>query len=86
MAIANLAALVPMSEFHFARTFKTLVAEPPYRYIIQRRIERAKILLKVTQYSTAEIAYQVGFSNPSHFTAQFRKLVGATPKSYRNSF
>lgn len=85
LAIANLAALVPMSEFHFARTFKTLTGEPPYRYILQRRIERAKILLKVTRFSAAEIAYQVGFSNPSHFTAQFRKLLGVTPKQYRDS-
>ena len=75
-----------MSEFHFARTFKSLVGEPPHRYILKRRIERAKILLQVTQYSAAEVAYQVGFSNPSHFTSQFRKLVGATPKVYRNSW
>ncbi|MBE9211532.1 helix-turn-helix transcriptional regulator [Plectonema cf. radiosum LEGE 06105] len=86
LAIANLAALVPMSEFHFARTFKSLAKEPPHRYILKRRIERAKILLEVTRFSAAEIAYQVGFSNPSHFTAQFRKLVGVTPKVYRNSF
>lgn len=85
LAIANLAALVPMSQFHFARGFKTLVGEPPHRYILQRRIERAKVLLKVTRLSSAEIAYQVGFSNPSHFTAQFRKLSGVTPKQFRDS-
>jgi AraC family transcriptional regulator len=84
LAIANLAILVPMSEFHFARTFKILTGEPPHRYILKRRIERAKILLKVTRFSTAEIAYQVGFSNPSHFTAQFRKLLGVTPKQFRD--
>jgi AraC family transcriptional regulator len=85
LAIANLAALVPMSEFHFARTFKTLTGEPPHRYILERRIERAKVLLKVTRFSMAEIAYQVGFSNPSHFTAQFRKFLGVTPKHFRES-
>jgi AraC family transcriptional regulator len=85
LAIANLAALVPMSQFHFARAFKTLVGEPPHRYILQRRIERAKVLLTVTRFSSAEIAYQVGFSNPSHFTAQFRKLTGVTPKQFRDS-
>jgi AraC family transcriptional regulator len=83
LVIANLAALVPMSEFHFARTFKTLTGEPPHRYIMKRRIERAKVLLQVTRFSTAEIAYQVGFSNPSHFTAQFRKFLGVTPKQFR---
>lgn len=84
LTIAKLAALVPMSEFHFARTFKTLVGEPPHRYILQRRIEQAKVLLKVTRLSAAEIAYQVGFSTPSHFTAQFRKLLGVTPKQFRH--
>jgi AraC-like DNA-binding protein len=84
LAIANLAALVPMSQFHFARAFKTLVGEPPHRYILQRRIERAKVLLKVTRLSSAEIAYQVGFSNPSHLSAQFRKLLGVTPKQFRD--
>ncbi|KAB8332169.1 helix-turn-helix domain-containing protein [Scytonema tolypothrichoides VB-61278] len=85
LAIANLAALVPMSQFHFARAFKMQVGEPPHRYILQRRIERAKVLLKVTRFSSAEIAYQVGFSNPSHFSAQFRKLLGVTPKQFRDS-
>ncbi len=84
LTIADLAALVPMSEFHFARTFKILVGEPPHRYILQRRIEQAKVLLKVTRLSAAEIAYQVGFSTPSHFTAQFRKLLGLTPKQFRH--
>ncbi|WP_088242639.1 helix-turn-helix domain-containing protein [Calothrix rhizosoleniae] len=84
LTIAELAALVPMSEFHFARTFKILVGEPPHRYILQRRIEQAKVLLKVTRLSAAEIAYQVGFSTPSHFTAQFRKLLGVTPKQFRH--
>jgi AraC family transcriptional regulator len=84
LAIANLAALIPMSQFHFARAFKTLVGEPPHRYILQRRIERAKVLLCATRLSAAEIAYQVGFSNPSHFSAQFRKLLGVTPKQFRD--
>ena len=85
LSLAELAALVPMSEFHFARLFKATTGETPYRYITQRRIERAKVLLSVTQLSVAEVAYRVGFANQSHFTVQFRKLVGATPKQYRHS-
>jgi AraC family transcriptional regulator len=85
LSIATLAAIVPMSQFHFARAFKTAIGEPPHRYITQRRIDRAKILLSVTRLSAAEIAYQVGFSNQSHFTAQFRKTVGMTPKQFRDS-
>ncbi len=83
LAIATLAALIPMSQFHFARAFKAATGEPPHRYIMQRRIERAKVLLSVTRLSAAEVTYQVGFANQSHFTAQFHKAVGITPKQFR---
>jgi AraC family transcriptional regulator len=84
LAIATLAAQIPMSQFHFARAFKAAMGEPPHRYIMQRQIERAKVLLSATRLSTAEVAYQVGFSNQSHFTMQFRKLVGMTPGSFES--
>ncbi|AFY97014.1 DNA-binding domain-containing protein, AraC-type (plasmid) [Chamaesiphon minutus PCC 6605] len=83
LAIATLATLIPMSQFHFARAFKAATGEPPHRYIMQRRIERAKMLLSVTRLSVAEVSYQTGFSNQSHFTAQFRKAIGMTPKHFR---
>lgn len=83
LAIATLAACIPMSQFHFARAFKAAIGEPPHRYIMQRRIERAKVMLSVTKMSMAEISYQTGFSNQSHFTAQFRKAIGMTPKQFR---
>jgi AraC family transcriptional regulator len=84
LSIAQLAALVPMSQFHFAREFKTAIGEPPHRYVMNRRIERAKVLLSATRLSIAEVAYQVGFSNQSHFIAQFRKALGMTPKQFRD--
>jgi AraC family transcriptional regulator len=84
LAIAQLAALVPMSQFHFARAFKTAIGEPPHRYVMNRRIERAKVLLSATRLSIAEVAYQVGFSNQSHFITQFRKVLGLTPKQFRD--
>lgn len=84
LAIATLAALIPMSQFYFARAFKAAIGEPPHRYIMQRRIERAKVMLSVTQMSVAEISYQTGFSSQSHFTAQFRKAIGMTPKQFRD--
>jgi AraC family transcriptional regulator len=84
LSIAILANLIPMSQFHFARAFKAATGEPPHRYIMQRRIDRAKILLSVAKLSPAEVAYQVGFANQSHFTAQFRKAVGMTPKQFRD--
>ncbi len=83
LSIARLAAQIPLSQFHFARAFKAATGASPHRYITQRRIERAKALLAATKLSAAEVAYQVGFANQSHFTAQFRKAVGATPKQFR---
>jgi AraC family transcriptional regulator len=85
LAIADLAALIPMSQFHFARAFKAATGEPPHRYIMRQRIERAKMLLSVTRLSVAEVSYQTGFSNQSHFTAQFRKAIGMTPTHLRES-
>ncbi|NJL46699.1 MAG: helix-turn-helix transcriptional regulator [Leptolyngbyaceae cyanobacterium SM2_5_2] len=85
LAIATLSALIPMSQFHFARAFKATVGEPPHRYILRRRVERAKILLSVKRLSVAEVSYQTGFSSQSHFTAQFRKHVGMTPKQFRDA-
>lgn len=86
LSISDMAAVVHMSQFHFARAFKTATGSSPHRYLILRRMERAKILLKVTRTSIAEIAYGLGFASQSHFIAQFRKAVGTTPKSYRDSF
>jgi AraC family transcriptional regulator len=48
-------------------------------------MERAKILLAVTRLPVAEVAHRVGFANQSHFTAQFRKATGFSPKIYRDS-
>ncbi|MBD1907863.1 AraC family transcriptional regulator [Funiculus sociatus GB2-A5] len=85
LSIADLASVVHISPFHFARAFKTATGQPPHRYITHRRMERAKMLLSVTRLPVAEVAYRVGFSNQSHFTAQFRRATGTTPKGYRDS-
>ncbi|WP_228054750.1 helix-turn-helix transcriptional regulator [Gloeocapsopsis crepidinum] len=72
-----------ISQFHFACTFKITTGKSLHCYLTQRRIKRAKVLLSVTQFAIAEVAYRIGFYNQSHFTAQFRKLTGVTPKQYR---
>lgn len=84
LTIASIAAIVPMSQFHFARVFKAAIGQSPYRYVTQRRIERAKLLLSVTRLPVAEVAERVGFSNKSHFITQFRKVTGTTPQRYRD--
>jgi AraC family transcriptional regulator len=86
LSIANMASVVHMSPFHFARAFKAATGQPPHRYVTHRRMERAKILLSVTRLPVAEVANRVGFSNQSHFSAQFRRATGTTPKGYREGF
>ena len=85
LSIATLAALIPMSQFHFARAFKAAVGESPHRYLMQQRIDRAKMLLSATKLAVVDIAYQTGFADQSHFTVQFRKAIGLTPKQFREN-
>ena len=86
LSIANMASVVHTSPFHFARAFKAATGQPPHRYVTHRRMEQAKTLLSVTRLPVAEVANRVGFSNQSHFSAQFRRATGTTPKGYREGF
>lgn len=81
--LADLAALLGMSQFHFCHLFKQAIATTPYQYLLQQRIERAKQLLKQTDQSIAEIAFLCGFNSHSHLSKQFRQLTGMTPTVYR---
>lgn len=81
--LAELAKLVRLSPFHFARLFKQSFGEPPHRYVTRQRIERAKRMLAQGEHSVAEIGFQVGFGESSSFTAAFRKMTGTTPARFR---
>jgi AraC family transcriptional regulator len=83
ISLRDLAAIAQLSPFHFARAFKQSFGEPPHRYHMVRRMERAKALLKVPARTVTEIALKLGFSETSSFTAAFRRSVGATPSDYR---
>jgi len=81
--IADLAQVTNFNPCYFASLFKRSMGISPWQYIVQQRVERAKKLLKQQNHSISEIAVQCGFNNQSHFTYQFRKLTGVTPKAYR---
>lgn len=82
LKLADMSALIGLSSSHFTRLFRQSVGIPPYQYVIQCRIERAKILLKSSNLTIAEIAALVGFHDQSHFTYHFKRIVGVTPKIY----
>jgi AraC family transcriptional regulator len=84
--LVDLAALLDMSQFHFSHVFKQSMGIPPYQYLLQQRIERAKLLLKQTERSIVEIALDCGFSSHSHLSKQFRQFTGMTPTAYRLNF
>jgi AraC family transcriptional regulator len=83
LSLAELAALVYMSPFHFARLFKGSTGLPPHRFVIGQRIARARACLSTPDLSIAQISRSVGFRTPSHFTTVFRRVTGVTPRRYR---
>jgi AraC family transcriptional regulator len=86
LSLDHLAAVAHMSPYHFARLFKNSTGLPPHQYVIARRVERAKELLRDRdRLPLAEVAVETGFSNQSHFTHHFKRLVGVTPKFFQSS-
>jgi AraC family transcriptional regulator len=80
--LPTLAGLARLSPYHFSRAFKQSFGVPPHRYHIQRRIERAKLLLAKSAMSVTEVGVATGFSETSSFTSTFRRLTGITPSAY----
>lgn len=80
LSLAQIAAAISISPTYFSRLFKRATGSSPHQYVIQQRVERAKVLLKTTDLALANIALQVGFSSQSHLTQHFKRLTGVTPK------
>jgi AraC family transcriptional regulator len=85
ITLEDLAALVHLSPFHFARCFKATMGLAPHQYVIARRIELAKRLLLTTTLNVAEIAWSIGYENISHFRRLFAMHIGVTPGEIRRA-
>jgi len=83
LTLTEIAGAAHMSPSHFARSFKAATGLSPHKYVIHRRVERAKALLVGTGLTIAEVAEAVGFSNPSHLASHVRRLLGVSPKTLR---
>ena len=81
--VAALARAALMSTAHFSRQFRATYGETPYAYLMTRRIERAKALLRRGDLSVTEVCMSVGCSSLGSFSARFTQLVGETPTAYR---
>ena len=81
--VSRLASVSGVSEAHFARSFKDAFGAPPHRYLLTRRIERAAALLRDTDVSITEIAFQTGWNSLGTFGRTFRDVTGESPSELR---
>ena len=83
LTLTDLAGLACLSPYHFSRSFKLALGIGTQRYVIQRRLERAKTLMRRTDRPLAWVAQEVGFADQSHLTSVFRRETGMTPGQFR---
>jgi AraC-like DNA-binding protein len=81
--VAQIALASYMSPAHFSRQFRRAYGETPYAYLMTRRIERAKSLLRRGDMSVTDVCMAVGCTSLGSFSARFTELVGQTPSAYR---
>ena len=81
--VPALARTALMSPGHFSRSFRAAFGETPYSYLMTRRIERAKALLRRGDLTVTEVCFEVGCTSLGSFSSRFSELVGESPSAYR---
>jgi AraC-like DNA-binding protein len=81
----DLAGIAHMSKRSFLRTFQAATGQSPIAYLIQIRVNRAAHRLRVTDAPVTEVAFEVGFQDSNYFTRQFRRVMGVSPRAYREA-
>lgn len=85
LSVQQLAQVANSSPFHFSRRFREATGVSVHQFVIEKRLERARALLKNPALSLLEIAFSVGFANPSHLSLHFRRRFGCPPGTYRRN-
>lgn len=85
IGLGDLAAVAGMTPHYFCRAFRLTMGTPPYKFLIHRRIERARELLASTDNLITQIALDLGFASHAHFSTAFRKSVGCAPAAFRKA-
>jgi AraC family transcriptional regulator len=86
VSLSDLAAVAGLSRMHFASQFRAATGLRPHEYLLRQRIQRADELLRTSTMAIVEIALAVGFQTQAHFTTVFKRIVGSTPRQWRNSY
>lgn len=84
ISLADLAREANFSRFHLLRLFKKTFGETPFTRLSRMRVEQASFLLRTTNHSITQIAFNCGFGNSSHFASTFRRATGVPPSLYRD--
>ncbi len=79
----QLARLAHVNKYYLAHAFRREFGTSPINYLISRRVEESRFLLRETDHSLALIAQMLGFSSPSYFSQCFRRVEGISPMEYR---
>ena len=80
--LKELARWTGLNEYQLKAGFKEIYGNTVFGYLLDHKLDNARVLLDSKKYQVAEVAYQIGYTNPSHFIAAFRKKFGVTPKKY----
>jgi AraC family transcriptional regulator len=83
--VADLCALVPLSEAHFSRSFKRTFGESPHSFVVRCRVELAAEYMLTTHACLSDIALRCGFADQAHLCKQFRQATGETPAAWRRA-
>lgn len=86
IALDDLAAVARLSRFHFSRAFTRSTGVPPHAFVVSRRLDRARLLLRTTGLPIEAVAAQCGFRASSHFASRFRRAMDVTPTAYRQGW
>ncbi|MCQ6248021.1 AraC family transcriptional regulator [Streptomyces malaysiensis] len=84
LTVADMAAEVGFSVYHFIRVFKDATGQTPHRYLTRLRVEEAQRLLRADGLSVAQIATRCGFGSPGSLSTAFLRHTGVRPSAYRN--
>jgi AraC-like DNA-binding protein len=81
-SLKELAKWAGLNEYQLKVGFKEIYGKSVYAYLLDHKLDHAHVLLDTGKYQVNEVAYQIGYTNPSHFIAAYRKKFGITPKKY----
>jgi AraC family transcriptional regulator len=85
ISLRDIATVAGLSVSHFTPLFRETVGLPVHQYLIRRRVERAKDLLSQSKMPISQIALETGFAHQSHLSRHMRRLLGVSPKTYRET-